>query len=121
MKTIQLSNGGEALVDDEDFERLNQFKWRNSKTPNNLYAESGAFLRMHRLIMNCPDGLIVDHIDGDGLNNQKSNLRICSHQDNICNTRKTPGKFASDYKGVTKPKWDNRWQATICRDGKCQT
>jgi hypothetical protein len=89
MKEIKLSQGKVALVDDEDFEYLNQFKWHasgNSKyTYYAMHRNKDRNLLMHRIIMNTPDNLEVDHIDHNGLNNQRLNLRNCSHSENIKN------------------------------------
>jgi hypothetical protein len=106
METIQLTKGYSTIVDDEDFEFLNQWKWHAIKIGNTLYAnrcvrKGKQFERiaMHRLIMNPPDNMVIDHIDHNGLNNQKSNLRICSVSQNTCNSRLT-GEI--HYKGVSK-------------------
>lgn len=94
MKEIKLTKGQVALVDDEDYEFLNQIKWYAYKNPKsetyyavgvekNKYGKKS--LRMHRLIMNAPKGMDVDHKDHNGLNNQKYNLRICTHRQNMMN------------------------------------
>lgn len=83
MKEIVLTHGQIAMVDDEDFALVNEWKWHATKDPKHRYAshsqyvpgESPKTTTMHRLIMGCPDLLVV-HIDGNGLNNQKSNLRF---------------------------------------------
>jgi hypothetical protein len=97
MKEIKLSQHGKnkgkyiALVDDEDFEYLNQWKWYASKQGKNYYAERNysngdiSAIFMHRVIMDTPMELDTDHIDHNGLNNQRSNLRICTHRENQCN------------------------------------
>lgn len=100
MKEIKLSQFGRnknkfvALVDDEDYDYLNQFKWNAQKQRSgNYYASRSIYLgkmkrkslRMHRLIMKPERGMTVDHIDHNGLNNQKSNLRNCSFADNVRN------------------------------------
>lgn len=84
MKTIQLTNGGETQVDDEDYEYLNQFKWykyRNLEGYWYVCRVSGKTL-IYSLIMNTPPKLMVDHIDHDRFNNQKLNLRICTNAQN---------------------------------------
>jgi hypothetical protein len=93
MKEIKLTQGKVALVDDEDFEYLNQVKWYASHQ-RNWYANRDLFIGkkrihiiMHRLIMNTPMHLEVDHIDHNGLNNQKSNLRNCTRRQNGKNIR----------------------------------
>src|ERR1044071_1696611 len=81
MKLIPLTQSKFALVDDSDFERIRQYKWYY----NDGYAityHKGKRIRMHRLIMNAPDGVDVDHRDTNKLNNQKSNLRLCTTTQN---------------------------------------
>lgn len=116
MKEIQLNNGLVALVDDEDFEYLNQWKWRVSngyaardvwKTPSKRTT-----IQMHRIIMNTPDGFETDHISGNRLDNQRSNLRICTHGQNMMNV-KTPRHNTSGYKGVSWNKKKEKWYAQI--------
>lgn len=92
MKEIKLTQGQVALVDDEDYEWLNQWKWYCRKNHKVCYAsrglkENNRNISMHRLIMGDPDKLIVDHIDHNGLNNQKSNLRVCTHSESMMNRR----------------------------------
>ncbi len=124
MKTIPLTQGKVALVDDEDFDRLNCFKWhfftKNKRTQKG-YArrrvypgrrEDAYFLRMHRFIMEAPKGLQVDHRDCDGLNNQKSNLRAATHPQNCYNKEIGP-RNTSGYKGVVWDKQHKKWRAQI--------
>lgn len=102
MKKIYLTQGQFTLVDDEDFDRINKFRWCAHKgRTGKYYAEGGVGLTkryMHKMIMNTPDGMVTDHIDGNGLNNQKSNLRVCTRSQNSMN-KKGHGK-TSIYKGV---------------------
>jgi hypothetical protein len=103
MKKIELGNGHNTLIDDDDFYIINQYKWLLHKTRNTSYAKNllidGKIQFMHRQIMNPPINMSIDHIDGNGLNNQKSNLRLCTHSQNMCN-RKSWG--SSIYLGVSK-------------------
>ena len=107
MKTIELTQGKVVLVDDDDFEYLNQWKWFANGNHGILYAIRRGLMidgkqktiRMHRVIMNTPKNMNVDHIDGDGLNNQKKNLRNCTLAENNRNWRKQKIK-TSIYKGV---------------------
>src|SRR6185369_4370410 len=94
MKEIQLTQGKVALVDDEDYEGLSAFTWHAYCNQNGgWYARSsslsrkngGKHLWMHRLILNCPNGKQVDHKDGDGLNNQRYNLREATQAQNMYN------------------------------------
>lgn len=98
MKEIKLTQGKVALVSDEDFERVNQFKWCASNNPmyrkgdakaEKWYALRGTVvngkqktLYMHRFIMDAPKGKVVDHLDGNGLNNTRENLAVVEHYQN---------------------------------------
>lgn len=126
MKEIQLSKQGKnrgkyvALVDDEDFEYLNQFMWHALKHGNTFYAlralkDNGkkASQYMHCAIMG---GKGIDHIDHNGLNNQRSNLRLCSQSQNVMNARKAPNR-TSVYKGVCFNKAARKWEAQIIING----
>lgn len=118
MKEIQLTTGKVALVDDDDYEYLNQFKWYIMKNRNRYYAMKKIYqngqqtaMLMHRLIMNTPSGMDTDHIDMNGLNNQKSNLRVCTRSQNMYNTNKNTNT-SSKYRGVYLL-GPNRWQVKI--------
>jgi hypothetical protein len=118
MKTIQLTRGKVALVDDEDHEYLSQWKWYALKTKNAFYAVRAVrtptgqkAVLMHRAILRCPQGKETDHIDHDGLNNQRSNLRICTKAENMHNRRPQGG--ASRFKGVVWSKVGHKWAARI--------
>jgi len=99
MKEIPLTQGKVALVDDEDYDFLMQWKWVARKRPHTYYVERSIYLGggrrkpirktiiMHRVIMKTPPGMEVDHIDHNGLNCQKSNLRNCTHNQNARNIR----------------------------------
>ncbi len=111
MKRIDISTrkypNSFALVDDADYDWLTSFgKWHLTKLNGKPYVmksvtDKGPFLSMHRLIMGTPKGMQVDHIDNDGLNNQRSNLRICTNAENCMNrSAGSTNKFLSKYKGV---------------------
>ena len=107
MKKIKLTQGQSVLVDDGDFEYLNQWMWQALKKRYTYYAiryiygnNTQKAILMHREIMNVPKGLEIDHKDHNGLNNQKSNLRICTHQQNQAN-RRSWKKSTSKYLGVS--------------------
>ncbi len=112
MKRIKLTQGKFALVDDADFDWLNQFKWHATKRKKTFYARhttsSKKAVYMHRMILNTPKGKISDHKDGNGLHNYRSNLRLCTHMQNHWNQQNFRGG-ASKYKGVTLHK-GNRFQ-----------
>lgn len=116
MKQITVTHGKVTLVDDEDFDYLNQYKWHCNKgyvsrTGNNKH------LRMHRVIMHVQGDLQVDHIDGNPLNNQKNNLRICTSSQNNKN-KKTPHTNTSGFRGVSYHVSNKKWQSQIQVDGK---
>lgn len=116
MKEIELTQGRIALVDDNDFEYLNQFTWQLQPNRNTFYAVGyidHKTVKMHRIIMSVPSDLQIDHIDHNGLNNQKNNLRICTRQQNSMN--RIPNK--SKYKGVYFRKDRNKWNVLISVDG----
>ncbi len=123
MKKIPLTQGEFALVDDEDFDWLNQWKWlllTNGK--NNLYAATwigGKCVLMHRLILGLKkeNKLQVDHINNNGLDNQKRNLRICTNQQNSWNQKKRKNK-TSKYKGVSWSKLHKKWKVEIMINSK---
>lgn len=123
MKEIKLTRGMVALVDDADFEYLSQFKWQAYPGGATWYAQRttlgpiGRCVQMHRDVMVAPKGIPVDHIDGDGLNNQRSNLRFCTQAENMRNRRKQPGT-SSVYKGVTWDRDKHLWVAQIQTRGK---
>jgi hypothetical protein len=121
MKFIPLSQNKVAIIDDDDFEKVSKYNWYAKKEPHTFYAhsdigakENRVRLRMHRLITNAPDGMDVDHINHNGLDNRKSNLRICTRSQNICNTKKRlTKKSTSKYKGVHWHTGGNKWQARL--------
>lgn len=115
-KEIPLTQGYVAIVDDEDYEELSKYKWYVSQTPSgNKAARStnpGTVL-MHRAIMNAPDGMDVDHINHDTLDNRRStNLRVCTRRQNLGNMRKKAG-CTSKFKGVHWHKACRLWCARI--------
>lgn len=124
MKEIKLTQGKVALVDDEDFEKLNRFKWYARKGRNTFYAERNIggrkqhrVIRRHRQILNVNNSQDVDHRDSDGLNNQRFNLRNCTNQQNCMNARPQSGCL-SKFKGVYFHKQINRWRAVLTFNGK---
>lgn len=114
MKQINLSQNKVAIVDDEDFARLSKNKWAFIPVGSG-YARSTtrkSAVYMHRLIMNCPKGSTIDHINGDGLDNRKANLRICTQAQNAKNMRLSK-LSTSGYKGVYWSKHAKKWRASI--------
>lgn len=101
MKEIILSNGEKCQVDDEDYDEMNKIKWHADKRGSLVYVNSHGG-RIHRIIMKANDSKVhVDHIDGNGLNNQKINLRLCSAGQNVCNSKLRKNN-KSGFKGVSQ-------------------
>jgi hypothetical protein len=119
MKQVPVSNGWFASVDDADYDVVTKYKWRLQRGGKNRYAVAyidGKAAFMHRLIMNAAKGKVIDHKDGDGLNNQRENLRFCTRAQNFQNGRhrNTPGR-TSQCKGVwrVRPPCRRCWRAGI--------
>ena len=124
--------GLKCLVDDEDFDYLNNWNWHSEEYRHSgkyyvvrgLYLGGGKkkpeikFIRLHREIMEAPKWCFVDHIDGNGLNNQKLNLRLCNNQQNIWNSPKSLKRVTSSkFKGVTKCRQTGLWSARLVFNG----
>jgi hypothetical protein len=124
MKSIPLSGGMVALVDDSDYESLRGRVWRTSRTDHRLYAVTDSrsrgvrtFAYMHRLIMKAESQEVVDHIDGDGLNNQRVNLRCCKQHQNLANSARRSDN-TSGYKGVSWSAPMAKWMAMHMFNGE---
>jgi len=127
MKEVLLTRGMVALVDDADFDFLSKHSWcyrigRNRRTG---YAESnisinGEWTRvlMHRYIMDADRKVEIDHRDGNGLNNQRANLRIATHSQNLHNSHPHRRPKTSKYKGVCWHKAMKKWHAQIRINGR---
>lgn len=125
-KKIPLTQGFVAIVDAADYEWLSQWNWAILKRGPLLYAKRNAWLgdgkrrsvQMHRLVLGLTDPSIhIDHIDGNGLNNTRGNLRICTQQENMRN-RRLNSNSTSGYKGVSWYKDRAKWHAQIVVNGK---
>lgn len=130
MKVIPLTRGLYAKVDDTDFEPLSAFSWYAEVSRYHTYAKRGERLcgknrtvSMHRHILGLNDSGFstkVDHIDGDGLNNQRSNLRVCTHAQNVRNRRRhmDDGSYSSRYMGVTYHRETRKWHPRVRYQGR---
>ncbi len=125
-RRIPLTQGKYAIVDPEDFQRLNKYKWHANKAKNTYYAirrihigkNKWKHIKMHREIIDPPGHLFVDHINHNGLDNRKANLRPATHSQNSYNRihfRKNP---SSKYKGVSWHKRKKKWTVQIRYAGK---
>lgn len=124
MKSILMGNGMSVLVDDGDFEELSKWNWTAHfhRSGGGWYSERNAgnnkTILMHRQIMKVIKGMIVDHKDRNGLNNQRSNLRIATRSQNNANRRASINSRTSKFLGVAYEKDRKKWTARIRKDWK---
>jgi len=116
MRTIPLTRGKIAIVDDADYEYLNQHKWHTLKKRHTYYAvrniqipnsKRQSTVLMHRIILKVPDGVQVDHINHEGFDNRRTNLRFCTHAENSRNQRLSCHN-KTGFKGVSSEKKSNK-------------
>lgn len=109
------------MVDDEDFDFLSKYKWYVLRSHGATYAHGSLGQRrmvlMHRVVMKAPRGKHVDHVNGNGLDNQKENLRFATHSQNAANSRGQPGRHnrTSQFKGVSR-EGKTKWAARVDLD-----
>lgn len=129
MKTIPLTQGKVALVSDEDYERIAAHDWCAHRERGRWYAlrrkplHPSLHIRMHREILGAPDGVEVDHVDRDGLNNQRENIRLATTKQNGANKGKTTRSTTSRFIGVSATRITHRrpnlwWRAMARLSGK---
>ena len=126
-RRIPLTKGKFAIVDPDDYYWLSRYKWFATKNGSTFYAKRHTHKRehakttsvfMHRKIMDAPDNLLVDHINYNGLDNRKANLRLATRRQNSLHVIRTMNPGSSKYKGVSWHIHKNRWGAKITTDGK---
>ena len=110
-----------ALIDVEDIDKVKDIKWHRSELQRNTYyctSNNKEWKRLHRLILNIKDpNILVDHINHNGLDNRKCNLRICNNQQNLCNSQ-IPKNNKSGYKGIYWAKDKNKWAVQVTINNK---
>jgi hypothetical protein len=114
-RRIPLTQGKFAIVDEEDYYQLSQYQWfaaANNRTYYAVRKQGGRPVKMHRWVMGAPAGMVVDHIDHDGLNNCKNNLRLCTPTQNKRNAVSNR-RASSKYKGVCRHRKIKKWGAAI--------
>lgn len=124
MKEIPLTKSKITLIDDIDFNSVNQFKWHARKHRKTYYAcrtirlagGAKASQRLHQFLL--PGVVEIDHKDEDGLNNQRCNLRPATASQNKANRGKPLGDFSSRFKGVSWHRQIKKYRAGIMVDGK---
>lgn len=116
---IPLTRGYEAIIDIEDLPLVAGFNWLSLKSRHHVYAgrnegpkEARKLILLHRLLLKPPLGFVVDHIDSNGLNNRRNNLRIATRSQN-CQNSKIPTRNTSGYKGVSWNTRDEKWRSAI--------
>lgn len=131
MKRIKLTQGFEALIDDEFYEEISKVKWYASSGKHNKcrYAvrtvrdkKTGRISRltMHRLIIGKPPkGMVVDHINQKSFDNRLSNLRFCTKAENAKNCRFST-RNTSGFRGVDYIKRTKKWRAVVRENGKAR-
>lgn len=118
VSVITLTQGYHAEVDTDNLRFLSSHRWYASGRGGLLYArrkEKGKTVYMHREIMNAPDGIQIDHINGNGLDNRRLNLRVCTTAQNQHNSTKR-ANTSSRFKGVDRDR--KKWRARICINGE---
>ncbi len=126
-RRIQLTQGKYAIVDPKDYEQLNKHKWHLQRTRQMFYAvrrakgherANGSVVWMHRSILPPPEGMCIDHINNNSLDNRKANLRFATPAQNARNRRKMAVKTSSKYKGVSYHAGQRKWCAAIRVNGQ---
>ncbi|MHC4258834.1 MAG: HNH endonuclease [Planctomycetota bacterium] len=126
IRLIPVGHGKYAIVDADDYERLAKYKWRVCTNGHTFYAYRYSSTRggkkrqrvlMHHQIIDIPEGMVCDHINHNGLNNRKPNLRQATSSQNSCNTRNS-GQTTSRYRGVSQDSRPNLWRARIRVNGR---
>jgi len=124
-RRIPLTQGQYAIVDPEDYKELAKYQWYAKGCRRRFYAErwdsrgiKGKCVKMHNVIMGTAEGKIVDHINHNGLDNRKANLRFATAQQNTWNKRKKMGNSSSRYKGVSRLKGQKKWRTEIFCNGR---
>jgi hypothetical protein len=122
---VPLTKGYEAIIDAADVPLVEGVNWFAVVQLSAVYAQRSArrvngkrkAVLLHRVIMDAPDGLEVDHVNGDGLDNRRSNLRLATRSENQHN-RRVQNNNTSGFKGVSWHKRDLKWYARIGLDGR---
>lgn len=122
-RKIKLTKGRYAIVDPEDYDKLNSYNWYAKFNGYTYYAERkektagrNRSIRMHRQIMRAPPDKVVDHKNHHGWDNRKENLQVVSQQENNWNSERGKNTGSSKYKGVNYDKAHKKYRATLCHN-----
>lgn len=111
------SRGEQFLIDWDDHERISRYTWHLGKRGYPVTHIKRKTHPLHRVLLDFPDGYDVDHISGDKLDNRRANLRVCTHQENMCN-QKMRNTNTSGYMGVSYLRCAGKYEAYVHCDGK---
>jgi len=121
-RRIPLTQGKYAIVDPDDYPGLSKCKWYAAKNKGTFYAVRSWWskvdkkkikLKMHRVIIDVPYGLVVDHINHNGLDNRKANLRLATFAQNARNSVRSKSSASSVFRGVYYNKRTGKWRSSI--------
>jgi len=121
-RRIRMAQPQYAKVDPANYQRLRGYEWLARKGKNSFYArrhvagskgKKETLIYMHQEIIDVPEGMVVDHINHDGMDNRRANLRAATYSQNLCNRKKRSGAKSSKYKGVSWKKKNRKWVARI--------
>jgi len=121
-RRIRMAQPQYAKVGPDDYERLRGYEWLSKKGKNSFYARrrvptgkagKETLVYMHQEVIKVPDGMVVDHINHDGMDNREANLRAATYSQNLCHRKKRSGANYSKYKGVSWKKVNRKWVARI--------
>jgi len=121
-RRIRMAQPKYAKADPANYDRLRKYEWFCKKGKNSFYARrrvptgkagKETLVYMHQEVIKVPDGMVVDHINHDGMDNREANLRAATYSQNLCHRKKRSGAKYSKYKGVSLKKVNRKWVARI--------
>lgn len=104
-----------TILDDDVYEEFKNLSWFIAK--GDYVLNTRLKIPLHRMLIDCPEGKVVDHINGNSLDNRRENLRVCTQSQNTMNKVKARGNFTSEYKGVHWDKQKSKWRSVIYKEG----
>lgn len=121
MIEIPITQGLVTLIDDSDYYLVSEHKWSLHRSNHKLYARgvvNGKRIYLHRFLMNAPDDMEVDHVNGDGLYNLRTNLELVTHAEQQQRFRRLKTGTTSKYRGVSWAKRERLWVTRIIKNQK---
>jgi len=126
-RQIRMAQPRYAKVDPADYKRLKRYKWIARKGKNSFYTlryaaggkrKKGTLIYLHQEVIKVPQGMVIDHINHDGMDNRMANLRAATYSQNLCHRKKRSGTNQSKYKGIYWREKNRKWQALITFEKK---